>query len=107
MLAQAFYDRRGGITIFVARFLAFIRTFAPTVAGAAHMPYPKFALYNVSGAVTWVLTMVLLGYFVGKSVENIDAYFTVLIVGMVGLSVAPAAIHLLRERRAARRRGNG
>ena len=103
--AKAFYDRRGGITIIVARFLAFIRTFAPTVAGAAEMPYPKFALYNITGGVLWVLTMTLLGYFVGKTVENIDAYFTVLIVAMVGLSVAPAAFHFLRERRKARRTG--
>ena len=102
--AKAFYDKRGGITIIVARFLAFIRTFAPTVAGAAGMPYAKFAMYNITGGVLWVLTMTLLGYFVGKAVDNIDAYFTVLILTMVGLSVLPAAIHLLRERRAARRK---
>ena len=102
--AKAFYDRHGGITIVVARFLAFIRTFAPTVAGAAEMPYRKFALYNVTGGVLWVVSTVLLGYFVGKAVGDIEKYFTVLILGMIGLSVLPAAIHLLRERRAARRK---
>ena len=92
--AKAFYDRHGGITIVVARFLAFIRTFAPTVAGAAEMPYRKFALYNITGGVLWVVSTVLLGYFVGKAVGDIEKYFTVLILGMIGLSVLPAAIVL-------------
>ncbi len=102
--AQRFYDRHGGKTIVAARFLAFIRTFAPTVAGAAKMPYRRFVAFNVGGAVAWVLSITLAGYFVGKAVPNIDAFFTVLVVGMVALSVAPAAIAFIRQRRAARRK---
>jgi membrane-associated protein len=99
--ATEFYQRHGGKTIILARFLAFIRTFAPTVAGAAGMPYEKFAFYNVVGGVTWVTSMTLIGYYVGKAVPNIDAIFLVLVVVMVALSVAPAAIGYLRTRRSA------
>src|SRR5689334_8985946 len=61
--AKRFYDKHGGKTIIVARFLAFIRTFAPTVAGAAEMPYPRFAAFNIVGAVLWVTSITLFGYF--------------------------------------------
>ncbi|MBI2766766.1 MAG: VTT domain-containing protein [Chloroflexi bacterium] len=101
--ARDFYDRHGGKTIVIARFLAFIRTFAPTVAGAAAMPYRKFAVYNILGGVSWVVSMVLVGYYVGKAVPNIEVFFTGLVVLMVTISVAPAALHLLRERVRARR----
>ena len=101
--ARTFYDKHGGKTIVFARFLAFARTFAPTVAGAAEMPYARFALFNISGGVAWVLSLTVLGYIVGEAVPNVEALFTVMIIGMVSLSVAPAAWHLLRERRAAKR----
>ena len=101
--ARAFYQKHGGKTIVAARFLAFIRTFAPTVAGAAEMPYSRFAAYNIIGAVLWVPTLVLLGYKVGE-IANVDIFFTILVAGMIGLSVLPAAFHLLRERRAAARK---
>jgi membrane-associated protein len=97
--AERFYEKHGGKTIVLARFLAFVRTFAPTVAGAARMPYTKFAVYNVAGGAAWVFSMCLLGYFVGSAVPNVELVF----LGVVGLlfvaSVAPAAFHLIRERR--------
>lgn len=96
--AEAFYELHGGKTIVLARFLPIVRTFAPTVAGAANMPYPKFAFYNVFGAGLWVFSTVLLGYFVGESVPNPDLVFPALVAIILVLSVAPAAIHLLRER---------
>lgn len=102
--AAEFYDRHGGKTIVIARFLAFIRTFAPTVAGAAQMPYHRFAFFNISGGALWVISMTLTGYFVGKAVPNIEVFFTGLVVAMVAISVAPAALHLVRERRRAARR---
>ena len=89
--ASAFYDRHGGKTIIIARFLAFIRTFAPTVAGAARMPYERFAFFNVTGAILWVVSMTLAGYFIGKTIPNVELFFTGLIVLMVGASAAPAA----------------
>lgn len=99
--AQKFYDKHGGKTIIIARFLAFIRTFAPTVAGAAKMPYTKFAMYNVVGAVLWVPSLTLAGYFFGKAIpaDMIEFFFIGLVVLMVAASTAPAAMHLMRERR--------
>ena len=103
--AQDFYDRHGGKTIIIARFLALIRTFAPTVAGAARMPYRKFVVFNVAGGVGWVISMTVLGYWFGKKVENLELFFTAMVVIMVVVSIAPAAFHLLRE--LARRRAAG
>lgn len=97
--AKAFYDKHGGKTIVIARFLAFIRTFAPTVAGAAEMHYPKFAMYNFVGAIAWVLSMLWLGYIFGTKVDNIEIFFTGLVVLMVVASVLPGAWHLWRQRR--------
>jgi membrane-associated protein len=97
--AQEFYDKHGGKTIVIARFLAFIRTFAPTVAGAAQMHYPRFAMYNFVGALAWVLSMLWLGYIFGTKVDNIEIFFTGLVVLMVVASVLPGAWHLWRQRR--------
>lgn len=102
--ATDFYNKHGGKTIVLARFLAFIRTFAPTVAGAAGMPYPRFAFFNIIGGVVWVVSLTLAGYFIGKAVEDLDKYFTVLIVGMVTLSVLPAGYGYLKQRRRAAHR---
>ncbi|MGI8926472.1 MAG: DedA family protein [Tepidiformaceae bacterium] len=99
--ARAFYERHGGKTIVLARFLALIRTFAPTIAGAAGMPYRRFAVFNVAGGVLWVASMTLLGYWFGKKVEDVELVFTGLVVVVIAISVAPAAWHLLRTRRAA------
>lgn len=99
--AQHFYDKHGGKTIILARFLAFIRTFAPTVAGAAKMPYSKFASYNIVGAMLWVPSMTLIGYYFGKAIpaNAIDVFFIGLVALMVAASTAPALFHLWRERR--------
>ena len=102
--AKSFYEKHGGKTIIAARFLAFIRTFAPTVAGAAQMPYRRFAFFNIVGGVGWVTSLTLVGYFVGKAVPNLEVILIGLVGGMLGLSLIPAALHLLRERRAAARR---
>jgi membrane-associated protein len=102
--AQDFYDRHGGKTIIIARFLAFIRTFAPTVAGAARMPYSRFAAFNIVGAGLWVPSMVLTGYVAGETVPNLDIFFVALLGLMLTASLVPGGWHLLRERRAASRR---
>ncbi len=97
--AQDFYDRHGGKTIVIARFLAIVRTFAPTVAGAARMGYPQFALYNMVGGSLWVSSMILLGFAFGSALPNPDILF-ILAVGLVILaSIAPGLWHLYRERR--------
>lgn len=99
--AKHFYDNHGGKTIVIARFLAFIRTFAPTVAGAAEMPYHRFVVFNVLGAAIWVPSMTLLGYFFGKAIPAnlIDVFFIALVGVMVIASTGPAAWHFWRQRR--------
>lgn len=105
--ARAFYDRHGGKTIILARFLAFARTFAPPVAGAVGMPYGKFTLYNVVGGVAWISSMLMLGYWLGEAAERLPVNPEVAFIAVVGVifavSVAPAAWHLWREHRATTR----
>lgn len=107
--AEQFYQRHGGKTIVLARFMPFVRTFAPAVAGAARMPYGSFAFYNVFGGVLWICSMTLLGYVLGASVPNLDVYLLPIIGVIVLLSVAPPAWHLWQERRraAVERAGDG
>ena len=69
---QAFYERHGGKTIVLARFVPIIRTFAPVVAGVAEMPYRRFAAFNIFGGIGWVVSMTLTGYFLGSAIPGID-----------------------------------
>ena len=95
--AHAFYERHGGKTIIIARFVPIIRTYAPFVAGAASMSYPKFALYNVSGAVLWVVSLGYAGYFFGN-IPAIKDNLTLVIIGIVILSILPGVIEIWRHR---------
>ena len=96
--AQAFYEKHGPKTIVLARFVPIVRTFAPTVAGAAGMNYKQFLFYNVIGGVFWVTSMTLLGYFLGNvPVIKDNLSKTVLII--VFLSVLPMVLHALKERK--------
>jgi membrane-associated protein len=105
--ARAFYDKHGGKTIFLARFLAFIRTFAPTVAGAVQMPYRRFSFFNITGGIAWVVSMTLLGYTLGESVEHLPVNPELALLAVTGvivaISIAPAAWHLVQDRRRAAR----
>ncbi len=98
-----FYERHGGITIIVARFLPFVRTFAPFVAGVAQMSYPKFALYNVTGAVLWVTSLSGIGYLFGNT-DWVKANFQWVTLAMIIIPGLPAVFevlrHWLRSRRA-------
>jgi membrane-associated protein len=86
---KAFYDKHGGKTIIIARFMPIIRTFAPTVAGVAQMTYRKFLQYNVFGGIFWVMSMTLLGYFLGN-IPGIEKHIEKVIVAIVFLSISPA-----------------
>lgn len=101
MKAHEFYERYGGKTIVIARFVPIVRTFAPTVAGAAGMGYKRFATFNVFGGLSWVFSMVLGGYLLGNIVPNIDKYIHYVIIAVVFLSILPAVIEWWRERRRA------
>jgi membrane-associated protein len=100
--AEQFYEKHGGKTIVVARFLAVIRTFAPTIAGAAKMPYRRFVVYNVIGGALWVTSMLWVGYLFGTRVgDKLDIFFLVLVGLTILISTAPGAWHLWRQRRRA------
>ncbi|MBX3660822.1 MAG: DedA family protein [Burkholderiales bacterium] len=98
--AHAFYERHGGKTIIIARFVPIVRTYAPFVAGAASMPYPRFALYNVTGAIVWVVSLGYAGYFFGN-IPLIKDNLTVVIIVIIILSIMPGVVEYLRHRRQA------
>lgn len=102
--AHAFYEKYGGKTIIIARFVPIVRTFAPIVAGAADMPYRRFVVFNVLGGFLWVTSMILSGYFLGsllKSRFGIDLENNIewVIIIVVLLSLSPALIEYLKTRR--------
>lgn len=99
---HAFYERHGGKTIILARFVPIVRTFAPFVAGMGHMSYRHFALYNVVGALLWVLLFTYAGYFFG-AMPFIQDNLKLLIVAIIIFSVLPGVYEVVRHKRAAAR----
>jgi membrane-associated protein len=99
---QEFYERHGGFTIVIARFMPIVRTFAPVVAGVGAMRYGRFLSYNIFGGVGWVVGLTGAGYFLGRLVPNIDRHIHVVIVIVIALSLLPGALKLARERWKAR-----
>lgn len=86
---KKFYDKYGPKTIVLARFIPIVRTFAPTVAGVGRMEYKKFLVYNVAGGIGWVLSMTLAGYFLGRSIPNIEKQIHWVILIVIILSFIP------------------
>ena len=95
--AHAFYEKHGGKTIVITRFVPILRTFAPFVAGIARMTYLNFTAYNLAGALAWVLSLLYAGYWFGN-VPFVKENLTIVIVGIVVLSVTPLAFEYLRQR---------
>ena len=98
---QRFYDKYGGKTIVLARFVPIVRTFAPFVAGVARMTYARFAVYNVAGAALWILGLVLAGYAFGN-IPIVRKNFSLVIIAIIILSILPGVIEALRHRRPSR-----
>lgn len=95
---RAFYERHGGKTIILARFVPIVRTFAPFVAGVGTMSYQRFVLYNVVGAALWVGLLVPAGFYFGN-IPVVRENFTIVILAIVAISVTPIAIEAVRGRR--------
>jgi membrane-associated protein len=96
--AHAFYEKHGGKTIIIARFMPILRTFVPVAAGIGAMTYRRFALYNIIGAVSWVVSMTLLGYFLGTMFPAIAKRIELVIILVVFVSILPAIIAFVRMR---------
>lgn len=109
--AQKFYEKYGGKTIILARFVPVVRTFAPIVAGAANMPYRNFAFYNILGSFLWIFSMLLAGYFLGGAVEQLarslfgvqdfklEDHIDKVVIVVVLLSILPIIVEYIKARR--------
>ncbi len=89
-----YYDQYGPMTIVIGRFVPFVRTFAPILAGVGKMSYRKFLLFNVLGALLWAVGVSLLGYFLGSVVPGIDKYISLIVVSIVILTLLPILFKL-------------
>ncbi len=103
--ANEFYEKYGGKTIILARFVPIVRTFAPIVAGAAKMPYRRFVAFNVVGGFLWVFSMILAGYFLGSTLKSrfgidLDRHIEWVVIIVVALSLIPIAVEFIKARRA-------
>lgn len=96
--AEKFYEKHGGKTIVLARFVPMVRTFAPVVAGASKMPRQRFMVFNVLGGVLWGVSMPVLGYALGQKIPHLDKYIEVVLVGVVVLSILLSLAHLLKDK---------
>jgi membrane-associated protein len=97
-----FYEKYGGKTIIIARFVPIVRTFAPFVAGIGAMSYPRFLVYNVTGGLLWVSVCLFAGYFFGN-LPFVKRNFSLVILAIIVISVLPAVFEVLRHRREAKR----
>src|SRR4029077_367286 len=96
--AHQFYEKYGGKTVILARFIPVVRTFCPPVAGAALMPYRRYFAFDVAGGLLWVGSMILGGYFLGSMIPNIDKRIHYVIAIVIFISIFPAIISVLRAR---------
>ena len=92
------YEKYGGITIVLARFMPFARTFAPVVAGIGEMTYRRFAIFNIAGGIGWVASMTLTGYFLGRVIPGIEHNIEYVIVVVVFISILPLIFKYLQHR---------
>jgi len=97
--AREFYERHGGATVIIARFMPIVRTFVPVVAGMAQMGYRRYTLFNVIGGVAWIWSMLFIGYFLGRYIPGVDQHIELVIVLVVLASLMPGIIGWLRAKK--------
>ena len=100
--AEEFYEKHGGKTIILARFIPVVRTFAPVVAGVGNMPRKRFALFNLVGGLIWTVGVVMLGYWLGSLVDPGTMERFLLLAGVMVLTFGPAVFHIVKDERARR-----
>jgi membrane-associated protein len=96
--AKQFYEKYGGKTVIMARFMPIVRTFCPPVAGAAMMPYSRYVAYDIAGGILWVGSMILSGYFLGSVIPDIGHRIHYVIAAVIFLSLLPPVISVLRAK---------
>jgi membrane-associated protein len=97
--AHEFYERHGGATVIIARFMPIVRTFVPVVAGMAGMDYRRYTLFNLIGGVGWIWSMLFIGYFLGRYIPGVDQHIELVIVLVVLASLMPGIIGWMRAKR--------
>lgn len=100
---DTFFEKYGGLTIIITRFMPFFRTFAPFIAGTGHMNFGKFTIFNAIGGISWVSLFVLVGYFFG-GIPFVQEHFEIIVLGIVAVSVAPAIIGAVKAALASRKK---
>ena len=95
--AQSFYDKHGGKTIILARFVPVIRAFAPVVAGAGKMDYKKFVIFNLFGAALWAIGITFTGYYLGSRIPDVDKYLLPIVGLIILVSILPGLHHMLTD----------
>ncbi len=102
--AEAFYEEHGVKTIILARFTPVVRSFAPMLAGVSKMNYKTFALYNTMGGIGWIAGMLSLGFFLGRTIPNIDKFILPVIAFIILVSLSPAALGYAGAKKKAKKR---
>jgi membrane-associated protein len=96
--AHAFYEKHGGKTIIIARFMPIVRTFVPVIAGVGQMEYRRYMQYNVVGGIAWIWSMLFIGYFLGRYIPGVDKHVEIVILTVIVISFLPGVIGWLRHR---------
>lgn len=97
--AERFYEKHGGKTIIMARFIPVVRTFAPVVAGVGKMPRRRFFAFNVVGGIIWGAGMTLLGYYLGSKIPHLDKYIEYVLIAVIFISIGLSFAHILKEKK--------
>jgi membrane-associated protein len=97
--AHEFYEKYGGMTVILARFMPIVRTFVPVVAGMAQMGYRRYTLFNLIGGIGWIWSMLFIGYFLGRYIPGVDRHIETVIVLVILISLLPGIIGWMRTRK--------